>query len=283
VSTSDKIFGKTHLIGAWWQVIVGLLLVIVTYLVTKAGGPQTVIVENTKDLHSDEPTIVRSTAELDKETKEQLRDVAASVKRLVESRGQERDRPLDPSRSEIEALKRQVQELTDLARGAAISTAPRAQTTDAKPTTIPLSSARPLRGAVSIIFPATPSKVDFAEPESAQGYMLESLTREVSGLRCPSPVRKQDSTITLSFSVRDESARSRISPLYLSVASVDAPLQQTQIYGTYVPVDVGQNAVVLEANLGPGNYTLTAGYYLMSKLSGAFPSLHGVDCPFSVK
>ena len=293
VASDNRLLDRQHFVSAFWAGVVGIAGFFGGRFWERSDPPQPVVVSNPEDLYPPPTTtVVRATAELDEASRKDLQAAADAVRSLVA----QQKRSLDQQESEgaIEFRKLQeklaaLQEATDAsmkslagnAQVAAVAAGPRAPL---PPSSLSLSVVERPDPPVRLVQPAPRDDAEsvFKLPESAKGYWPGRAPRNLTGLACPKVKEMtMPASIELVFSVKDESAIKRMSPLYLSIARVDSADRQTEMFSRFVPIVVGTNHVELEARLDGGRYQLTAGYYLRDRLSGEFPVLYSITCDFA--
>lgn len=294
ITPENRLFGRLHLIAAFWALVVGVVGFFGGRFWEKSDPPQPVIVANPEDLRSaPTPTIVTATAELDEASRNELRAAAEAVRALVAEQKRSLDHQESVTASEIRRLQDKVaalQAVTDAATkslsGTATGTAAAAaRAAPMPPGSLSISTIEQNDPPVILVRPifGDGAGSSFKLPDTAKGYWPRGSPRYLTGLACPKDrVLSTSSSVELTYVVREESFIGRMSPLYLAIARVDAPGRQTEMFARFIPIILGPNNVELATRLESGKYQLTAGYYLLDKLSGEFPVLYGIQCEFSV-
>lgn len=117
----------------------------------------------------------------------------------------------------------------------------------------------------------------FTLPSTAKGYTTESL-KGVKGEYCPPEVLKPGVPITVGFELQNAALLRTASPFIMSINRVESEYAQTQIDKQQAPLTPGANSVTSTAQLTPGTYQVSYGYYLKNKLNGEFPPFYAKVC-----
>jgi hypothetical protein len=287
----DGFFSRPQLVGAGW----GVLLLILAFVGGKTYDrifgeePQRVVVDNMPPPPAVVP-IIRATAELDEDSKKQIRLMIAEMQAAAR-----RERKISQSSSsedERAAANRRIAELEG--KVAALQMAKISVPTDTvEKRPMPPSNVSfeividkwPYKPYASVIRPqSTPDQSDgYNLPSSKDGYLLQKTPTLLRNLKCPAPKTiAPDSQIQLSFSVATAAQLARMSPVWLSVVRKEEGDKRVQYFSQYVPVTVGDNTIELQANFLSGGHELTVGYYLKDQVTGKYPTLYALVCELDV-
>ncbi len=116
-------------------------------------------------------------------------------------------------------------------------------------------------------------------PPDKKGYTLEA-PKGLKGIRCPT-YHASSRRLRFAFDA-DAAVLARASPFRVTVASIQAPLKQTHMFGEYFRGQTGSNEVELDFDVPAGSYDVTIGYFDLRKISGEFPPFYGISCTVQV-
>lgn len=256
----EGFFGTDNLHRAGWAALIGLAGFFGALIYQKAYGPQKVVVDASNYPHQSG----QITAEVSPGSKE-IGDLTEAIRKLAKATSGNEDQKrlhelgaeVDRLRAEVAITKKRPVDLTQ--SGSASSSSD---------------------GSSTILAPKTVAK--FLLPETVKGYTSAKIFG-VSDSTCPPSVVAPGVAITATVTFNDSSLTSRASPLRATVVKVRSQTDVLQIVEVWSEIQQGLNEISLSPKLEPGNYQLTYGFYLRSKLSGEFPPFYSKECQFVVK
>jgi hypothetical protein len=269
---SEGFFSKSNLHTAGWALVFGAAGYFFSFVDPFGGKPQEVVVKNIESLTGGSgPTVVTLDGKVQADMARLKEALEATQHALSKTTGR-LDAGVDaspPASSTDNDVARQLRE-TQLALQEAMKLAP--AVSDAAPNASPGRAA-----AVSML---VPDSIEAPElPKENRGYTLQ-VPRGLKGIQCPT---YHASSRRLRFAFDVEAAVLKSASFFrVTVASIDAPLKQTHVFGEFFRGHVGFNEVELDFDVPPGSYDVTLGYYDKRRLAGEFPPFYGVSCTVRV-
>lgn len=275
---SEGFFSKRQIITAGWAALFALVGYVFGFIDPFDKKPQEVIVKNIDSLHGNS-TAGATVVALDADTRNQLDKLRGAILHTesaiasVMNRNSLQKDMINPSNVSAREADLEELERTRRALKAALASSAESSAKDDS-AAVP----RDTSSSISLLVPQ-PARTDFNMPVENRGYTLNP-TSNLKGVRCPS-YSAASRRLHFYFELDAKTLKS-VAIFRATVARVDAPLKQTQLFDEKFNSELGPNEVELSFSPGPGVYDVTLGYYDVSKLSGEFPPFYGLSCVITV-
>jgi hypothetical protein len=268
----DQFFSRPNLHTAGWALLLALAGYFFGLVDPLDRKPQEVVVKNFDAIPRESrssSTVVAFDPDARQEmerlrsalrdTRDALNKVAASSEGAKRTRGDANAVIPIPQLEELREAKKAIQDTLSATADAERVDVPRTRAATSTP--------------ISLLVPDAVEPLEM--PAENRGYALHPPSN-LSGIRCPK-FTPASGRLRFDFSVASSRLKT-MSPLRITVASVEAPLQQTHLFGEDFLARPGSNEGELEFGPDKGTYDVTIGYFDSRKLSGEFPAFYGLSC-----
>ena len=280
-------FSKDHTIPAIWGIVLLFVGFFGNQFWSAYNGPDEVVIKNVDQINRIvERPLQPTVAQLDPASKEelgQLRQALIDLKTASESQAENEAHRSDEYIKQLES------------RIDALRTQQEAGVQDVQVQSRPVEPP-PVERDDSILPDDGPSYNELIDdwnrtrlvyrpkyklPDVVKGYRRFA-PRFLRNPKCPNKTLWESSYPNIGFRFADISEEQFISPLIVTIARINAPLELYQVFSEQYRLEPGNNSLELDANMQSGKYVLEFGYYVKRDVNEEFPKFYAFECKIEV-